>query len=98
MHGVLSGSYFTSAASLGARLFPRVKFAQFASAALAVGSIATMTLTPLMGTVIDLTGNVYRLTYVLGAITAFLALLIGGYVHMRFMQLGGSKGYVPPEE
>jgi len=98
MHGVLSGSYFTSAASLGARLFPRVKFAQFASAALAVGSIATMTLTPLMGTAIDLTGNVYRLTYVLGAVTAFLALLIGGYVHMRFMQLGGPKGYVPPEE
>lgn len=98
MHGVLSGSYFTSAASLGARLFPRVKFAQFASAALAVSSIATMTLTPLMGTIIDQTGNLYRLTYVLGGATAFLALLVGAYVHLRFMQLGGPRGYAPPGE
>lgn len=98
MHGVLSGAYFTASASLGARLFPRVKFAQFASAALAVGSLATMTLTPLMGGLIDQTGNVYQLTYVLGASTAFLALLIGGYVYFRFMQMGGPQGYTPPGE
>ncbi|GAT35445.1 MFS-type transporter, Atg22 family [Terrimicrobium sacchariphilum] len=97
MHGVLSGSYFTSAASLGARLFPRVKFAQFASAALAVTSLATMTLTPLMGAIIDQTGNLYRLTYVLGAFTAAVALGVGWYVHARFVQLGGPKAYVPPE-
>lgn len=97
LHGVLSGCYFTSAASLGQRLFPRVRFAQFASAATVVMSLGTMTLAPLTGMLIDRTGNLYRLTFVFGAVLAALALLIACYVHAQFMKLGGPKSYQAPE-
>ena len=97
LHGVLSGCYFTCAASLGQRLFPRVKFAQFASAAGIVGSLATIVMAPAMGTVIDLSGNIYRLTFFLGAILAALALCTALFVYGKFVKLGGPKNYVAPE-
>jgi hypothetical protein len=56
LHGVLSGTYFTCAASLGQRLFPRSKYAQFASAAGIVGSLATVFLAPGIGKAIDASG------------------------------------------
>lgn len=97
LHGVLSGTYFTCAASLGQRLFPRIKYAQFASAYGIVGSLAVMVMAPGMGTVIDVSGNIYRLTFVLGAALAALALLCAWQVYGRFIKLGGPKDYVAPE-
>jgi MFS family permease len=97
LHGVLSGCYFTSAASLGQRLFPRQRFAQFASAALVFAAPLQMTLAPIVGTVIDVTGNSYRYAFTAGGVLAAIALVSGVSVYARFMKLGGPTGYVAPE-
>lgn len=96
-HGVLAGCYFTSVASLGLRLFPHARFAQFASAATMFTSLANMTIAPLIGTLIDVTGKFYRLTFFSGLATALLALVCGSFVYSRFMKLGGPKNYAAPE-
>ncbi|RRJ95235.1 MFS transporter [Opitutaceae bacterium TAV4] len=96
-HGVLSGCYFTSAASLGQRLFPHAKYAQFASAAGICTAFANMILAPAMGLLIDGSSGGFRYTFVVGGALAVLALAAGLYVHGKFMKLGGPKGYVAPE-
>lgn len=88
LHGVLSGCYITCAASLGQRLFPRIKYAQFASASGIVASLATMTLSPLMGILIDQTHNTYRYTFVIGACLATFALLAAVVVYRNLMLRG----------
>lgn len=97
LHGVLSGCYYTASASLGQRLYPHFRFAQFASAAGIVGSFGGMAIGPVVGGVIDLTGNAYHHTFTIGCVVAVLALLLSFAVHTQFMRLGGPKGYVAPE-
>jgi len=97
LHGVLSGCYFTSAASLGQRLFPHDRFAQFASAAGIVTAPANMLVAPIVGQIIDQTGNIYRYTFTAGCVLAITALILSAIVHRRFMQLGGPNGYIAPE-
>lgn len=97
LHGVLSGTYFTCAASLGQRLFPKNKFAQFASAAGIFGSLATMVMAPAIGFTIDASQNNYRLTFYIGAGLAALALGMAMYVFGKFARLGGPKNYTAPE-
>ncbi|HUG11706.1 MAG TPA: MFS transporter [Opitutaceae bacterium] len=98
LHGVISGSYYTSAAStLQQHLFPRKNFAQFSSASLIFASVATFCLAPLMGSLIDATGGNYRYTFVISAFLAALALASAAYVYVRFKRLGGQANYVAPE-
>lgn len=97
LHGVLSGCYFTSSGSLGQRLFPHIRYAQFASAAGLVGSVGGMLIGPAVGAVIDATGNAYHHTFTIGSIIATLALILSTGVHATFMRLGGPRGYVAPE-
>ncbi len=96
LHGVLSGCYYTSAASLGQRLYPHFRFAQFASAAGIVGAGGSMAIGPAVGGIIDLTGNAYHHTFTVGAVVALLALILSVAVHAQFMRLGGPKNYVAP--
>ncbi len=96
-HAVFAGSYLTSAASLAQRLFPPGKFAQFHSAAGLMAAPCYFTLAPLLGALVDLTGNAYRLLFIAEFFLALGALISAFYVHRRFMQLGGPKGYVAPE-
>jgi len=98
LHGVLSGCYFTSTASLGQRLFPHSKFAQFASAAGILGALASMGLAPLVGQIIDVSGKVYRLTFVAGSCLSLLAMVSGIVVFFQFQKLGGAENYVAPGE
>ena len=95
-HGVLSGCFFTSSASLGQRLFPREKFAQYASASAMMMSPCSMTLAPLIGLVIDATGKVYHFTFAAGCVLALVGLAMAFVVHRQFMKLGGPKDYVAP--
>ncbi|MGE9292672.1 MAG: MFS transporter [Puniceicoccales bacterium] len=97
LHGVLSGCYFTSAASLPLRLFPHNKFAQFASAAGIIYAPASMLMAPLMGTVIDVSGKVYQYTFAMGCLLAIFAFCSALFVHARFLKLGGPNHYVAPE-
>ena len=70
VHGVLSGCFFTSSASLAQALLPRLKFGQYASAAGIVQSLTTMVVGPAMGQVLDLSGHNYRLTFYGGSCLA----------------------------
>lgn len=97
LHGVLSGCYFTASASLGQRLYPHSRFAQFASAAGIIGSLGGMAIGPVVGGVIDLSGNAYHHTFTIGSAVAVVALILAIVVHGQFMRLGGPKGYVAPE-
>jgi MFS family permease len=96
LHGVLSGCYFTSAASLGLRLFPKSKYAQFASAAGLMGSVFGMVIGPLIGSLIDVTGNLYHHTFTSGCVLSLIALAAALHVHGKFIRLGGVKNYVAP--
>lgn len=97
LHGVLSGCYYTCAASLTLRLFPRAKFAQFASAAGILTALTNMVIGPAVGAAIDGTGNLYYHTFTIGSLIAAGSLILGQRVHGHFMRLGGPKGYVAPE-
>lgn len=95
-HGVLSGCYFTAAASLGLRLFPSDKFAQFFSASTFIASPINLTFAPLIGIIIDKTDNTYSYTFLIGLVMTLIALGAGTVVHRRFMKLGGPRAYVAP--
>ena len=95
-HGVLSGIFFTGTASLFPRLFPRVKFAQFASAALIFQAIGFLGVPPLTGKILDLTGQSYHYTFVIGGFVAAAGCAAFVYVYRQFYTLGGTKSYTPP--
>ena len=97
-HVVISGTfYYTTTASLSQRLFPRLKFAQYASAGGILGAVAGIVFTPTFGKIIELTGKQYRHTYLMGCILCCIAMGLLLVVHYHFMRLGGLKGYVAPE-
>jgi MFS family permease len=97
LHTVLSGCYFTVSSPLGQALFPRMSFAQYASAGGIVSSLFTILFAPALGRLLDATGHDYRLTYFVGGmlgLTSVAALLV---VHRDFMRLGGTRAYIAPE-
>lgn len=95
--GVLAGCYWTSSASLGNRLFPRSRYAQFASANGILLALGSLIMAPLIGSLLDLTGHQYRYSFLISACLAGLSLILGGIVYVKFKRLGGGKSYVPPE-
>jgi MFS family permease len=97
MHCVLGGCYWTCVASLGQRLYPRAKFAQFSSAGGILTALGNMTFNPLIGTLIDWSGGVWHHTFTAGCLMSCMALGIGLLVWRGFTALGGPKGYTAPE-
>ncbi len=97
LHGVLSGTWFTVSSSLGQRLFPKDKFAQFCSGGGLFGSAFYLFTVPLVGFFLDRSGHVYRHTYTISGVFALLGFLTLLVVHAKFMKLGGPKDYVAPE-
>ena len=97
LHGVVSGMWMTSAASLPLRMFPRSNFSQFYSALYMVIGLGIMMAGPLIGQTIDFTHDFYRLTFMASCGFATLGLTVGLVVHAKFMKLGGPRGYVAPE-
>lgn len=95
-HTIISGAYFTSTASIGQRLYPRQKFAQFASAAGLLGALCFMVLTPSVGLLLDWSHQQYHLTFLIGGVLSSLGFVSFWTVYRRFLQLGGSAGYVAP--
>src|SRR5690606_29629197 len=78
-------------------LFPKLKFGQFASAAGIVGSLGSIGLGLILGPILDLTGNYYRLTFIMGLVLCLASIVLLYMVYTRFMALGGPKHYVAPE-
>lgn len=95
-HGVISGIFFTGTASLFPRLFPRAKFAQFASAAGIILAIGFIGIPPIVGRVLDLTHHAYHYTFVIGGSVAAAGALVFAYLYRQFNRLGGMKNYAPP--
>lgn len=95
-HTVLSGTYVTLSASLGQRLFPRLRFGQFASAQIAMQGMGLVLVPPIIGAILDAAGRDYRLTFLSGGLFAVLGLAAYFEVHRRFLALGGPAGYRAP--
>jgi MFS family permease len=96
-HGVVSGAFYTVQVPIYQRLLPASKFGQFYSAANLLVGLGFVVLPAVVGLLLDATGNVYRYTFLSGgllALAAFASLIV---VYVRFMRMGGPKGYVAPE-
>ncbi len=96
-HGAVAGIWNTATASLNMRLLPKAEFAQFASAAGMVGSLAWMTLAPISGFLLDHFHHEYRYTFFMGFVLSIMGLMGCLVVHGKFMALGGPNNYVAPE-
>lgn len=96
-HGVLSGCYLTGAAALGQMLYPKIKYAQYASAVAAAQALFTILLGPVLGGFLDLMHHEYRYIFAAGGIISFAALASGYVVYRGFMRFGGPGGYQAPE-
>lgn len=97
-HGVISGIFFTGTASLFPRLFPRAKFAQFASAAGIILAMGFICVPPVVGRVLDITHQAYHYTFVIGGTVAATGCIVFGVLYRQFCRLGGMTGYIPPGE
>lgn len=95
-HMIISGFYYAAMASIGQRLYPKMKFAQFASAAFLLQSGLRAILPPSVGAILDASGHNYRLTFVASGTLATIGLAALIVAHHKFMKLGGSKGYEAP--
>src|SRR5262249_3561369 len=73
-HGVLSGCFFTTSASLGQRLYPHSHFAQFASAGTMIMAISQIILGQTLGPFLDWTGHNYRYTFIVGLVLTLLGM------------------------
>ena len=96
-HGVVSGLFYTVQVPVYQRLLPAGKFGQFYSAANLLVGLGFVILPPAIGFMLDVTGNVYRYTFLSGGVLSVLAVASLLAVHTRFMRMGGPKGYVAPE-
>ena len=96
-HNIISGFYFTAMASVGQRLYPKLKFAQYASAAMLVQGGVGALLPPSVGAILDASGHNYRLTFLIGGSLALLGLAALLAVYWQFLRLGGPRNYQPPE-
>jgi predicted membrane protein len=83
---------------LGQRLFPKLRFAQFASAQLMLQALGSVVLGPSLGKYLDHTGHIYRYTFAFGLYLAIAGVITLLVVHQMFMRLGGPKHYVAPED
>lgn len=95
-HGVLSGAYLTGAASLGNRLFHRDKFGQLFSAFGILNAFAYMTMPPLVGWILDISGHRYQLTFLMSGLLALVGLGFLIRVYRQFLKLGGDQNYQAP--
>jgi MFS family permease len=96
-HGILGGCYYTGAATLGQRLLPKLRYAEFASAGGLLLAGANIMLGPAMGWLLDVVGHDYRYAFAVGGGFALLGLGANWVLYRRFLAMGGTHGYVAPE-
>jgi MFS family permease len=95
-HLFVSGLYISASGALGQMLLPRLKFAQFASAAGVITAIGTIVISYALAIFLDRPGINYRLTFIVGFAMTVVAVVVLLIVYRKFMALGGPKGYVAP--
>jgi hypothetical protein len=88
--------YLGAATALGPRLLPRDRYGQFVSANLIFGMVGLIFAPPLVGALLE-TLRDYRYAFAMcGGLNA-LALIALIALHRQWRNLGGAKGYLPPE-
>lgn len=97
-HTVLSGSFFTTSASLGQRLLPQAKFAELSSAGGVLGNLAGMSMALALGFVLDCSHHAYHIIFHVGLGLSIAGIAVGLVLHRKFLALGGPKYYQAPEE
>lgn len=98
LHGVLSGAWMTTTASIGQRLLPKGKYAQYASAEGMVTSVFRMVIGLASGIILDFFHHEYRYTFYMGLGLTVLALTANTVVYFKFKALGGLDQYSAPEK
>lgn len=74
-HVVVSGAWFTAAASMPMALFPKARFVQYNSTKDLMVVLGNVVVSGAQGPVLDLSGHDYRLTLLSGALFALLCVL-----------------------
>lgn len=97
LHTVVSGVYITGTASIGQRLLPMAKFAQFSSAAGVIGATCFMILPPSLGVLIEAMNHNYRYVFLIGSLIAASSILAYIIVFFNYKKLGGDVAYAAPE-
>lgn len=72
-HVILSGAWFTAAASLPMALFPRSRFVQFNSTKDLMAVLGAIVVSGIQGPALDLSGHDYRFTILAGSLCSLLA-------------------------
>lgn len=96
LHGVLSGTFMTATASILQRLLPRLKFAQFASAAGVIVCLWNILIGPLAGFILNVMHQDYRCIFLLSSAQGWLGLVATLFLYRAFVARGGDKHYVAP--
>ena len=94
LHTVVSGVYATATAALPMVLFPKLRFAQFASANALLIAISTVFLGFVQGPLLDYSGHNYRLTLLAASVISSVALFSMLIVLRNYKAL---KDGTPPE-
>lgn len=94
---VTAGAYFTVAASLTMRLFPRAQFAQYGIVGGLLGGVVNAFAVPLLGVFLDYSGHQYQYTFFMATAVSTLALILLAAYYRQFQACGGVKNYVAPE-
>jgi Na+/melibiose symporter-like transporter len=109
-HTVLSGTYFTCAASLPQQLYPRSKYSQYASAGGIMTNLTMLIYAPIIGGAIDMTRKPsqvgektvelfnYHLTFAVAVVLSLASIILLLIVYQRFNAYGGTRAYVAPGE
>lgn len=95
-HTVVSGAYLTATASIAQRLYPKLKFAQFASGQGILQAVCNGLMPPAVGLFLDLNHHNYRMTFLFSGLLALAGLVFYILVNRRFIQLGGPDHYRAP--
>ena len=74
-HVVISGAWFTAAASMPMALFPRSRFVQFNSTKDLMAVFGTILVSGIQGPMLDLSGHDYRFTLLAGAVFSLLCVV-----------------------
>ena len=82
-HGVVSGCFFTVQVPIFQRLLPAAKFGQLFSAANLLLGLGSVVLPATIGQFLDVTGNVYRHTFLTGGVIGLMGFVALIEVHRR---------------
>jgi MFS family permease len=95
--GVLSGAYLTANGTLAQRLYPKARFAQFASANSLVMAFGSFVAALGLGALLDRAHHAYRLTFLASFSLTLAAIAANLLLYRWFVALGGPRNYVAPE-